>query len=45
MILLTFKDDLNAFLKSGALYIALAVVLLIILAIIFLIWKRKKKEK
>ena len=45
MIQLTFKDDLNAFLKSGALYIALSIVLLIILAIIFLIWRKKNKEK
>lgn len=45
MILVTFKDEINAFLKSGAFYIALTLAILIIAGIIFLLVFNHKKKK
>ncbi len=45
MILVTFKDEVNAFLKSGAFYIALALAILIVAGIIFLLVFNHKKKK
>lgn len=44
MVLLTFKDALNDFLKNGGLYIAIGIVGLIIitLTILFIINRKKK---
>ena len=45
MIFVTFKDEINAFLKSGAFYIALALAVLIVAGIIFLVIFNRKKKK
>ena len=45
MILVTFKDEINAFLKSGAFYIALGLAILIVAGIVFLLVFNKKKKK
>lgn len=44
-ILSTFKDDVNAFLKSGAFWIALSIAILIVV-VIMVMWiiNRKKKK-
>lgn len=44
MVLLTFKDALNDFLKNGGFYIAIGIVGLIIitLAVLFIINRKKK---
>lgn len=41
----TFKDDVNAMLKSGAFYIALGIAILIIATIVFLLIYNRKKKK
>ena len=43
MILLTFRDTFNAFLKNNALWIALAVVGVIVITLVVLILNGKKK--
>ena len=45
LILSTFKDDVNAFLKSGAFWIALGIVILIVITITVLLIKNHKKKK
>lgn len=45
MILVTFKDELNAFLKSGALYIAIGLAALIVVGIVLLLVLNRKKKK
>ena len=45
MTLVTFKDALNEFLKSGAFYIALGIAIVIAITIILLILLNKKKNK
>ena len=45
MILVTFKDEINAFLKSGAFYIALGLAILIVAGIVFLLVFNRKKKK
>ncbi len=45
MIQATFKDSLNAFLKSGAFYIALGIAILIVIAIVLLLVFNRKKKK
>ena len=45
MILSTFKDAFNGFLSSGALYIALGFVVLIISTIVLLFVLNRKKKK
>ena len=42
---LKFKDEINAFLKSGAFYIALTLAILIVAGIIFLLVFNHKKKK
>ena len=44
-VVLTFKDDLNAFLKNNAIWLAIGLVSLIIIAIslIFILGKKAKK--
>ena len=44
-ILSTFKDDVNAFLKSGAFWIALGIAILIVVTITILLIKNRKKKK
>ena len=45
MILVTFKDEINAFLKSGAFWIALGLAILIVIGIVcLLVFNRKKKK-
>ncbi len=44
-ILTTFKDDVNAFLKSGAFWIALGIAVLIVITIMILLIKNHKKKK
>ena len=44
-VLSTFKDDVNAFLKSGAFWIAFGIAVLIIATVIILIVKNHKKKK
>lgn len=44
-ILSTFKDDVNAFLKSGAFWIALSIAILIVVTIMILLIKNHKKKK
>lgn len=44
-ILSTFKDDVNAFLKSGAFWIALGIAVLIVITITVLLIKNRKKKK
>lgn len=46
-ILLTFKDDINAFLKNNALYLCLGIIALILIVIflIFVINRKKKNSK
>ena len=44
MVLTTFKDNLNEFLKNGSLYISLGIVILIILTLIVLFLLNKKKK-
>ncbi|MBQ6920350.1 MAG: hypothetical protein IJQ72_00430 [Bacilli bacterium] len=41
----TFKDDVNAFLKSGAFWIALGITVLIVITITVLLIKNRKKKK
>ncbi len=44
MVFITFKDYINDVLKNGSLYIALALVAIILFTITFLlVWNRKKK--
>ena len=44
MILATFKDTVNEILKSGAFYIALGIVALIVITVVLLlVFNRKKK--
>lgn len=45
LVLSTFKDDVNAFLKSGAFYIALGIAILIIITIAIMFFKNHKKKK
>ena len=45
MILVTFKDEVNAFLRSGAFYIALGLAILIVVGIVFLLVLNHKKKK
>jgi uncharacterized integral membrane protein len=44
-ILSTFKDDVNAFLKSGAFWIALSIAILIVITIMILLIKNHKKKE
>ena len=44
-ILSTFKDDVNAFLKSGAFWIAFGIAILIVVTITILLIKNRKKKK
>ena len=44
-VLSTFKDDVNAFLKSGAFWIAFSIAVLIIITLIVLFLKARKKKK
>ncbi len=44
MVLTTFKDNLNEFLKNGSLYIALGIVALIVLTLIVIFLFNKKKK-
>ena len=44
-ILSTFKDDVNAFLKSGAFWIALSIAILIVIALTIMFIKNRKKKK
>ena len=41
----TFKDDVNAFLKSGAFWIALGIAILIVATLAILFIKNRKKKK
>lgn len=45
MVLATFKDAVNGFLSSGAVYIALGFVVLIIATIVLLLVLNRKKKK
>lgn len=45
MILITFKDEINAILKSGAFYIALGLAVLIVVGIVLLLVLNRKKKK
>ena len=45
MILITFKDEINAILKSGAFYIALGLAVLIVIGIVLLLVLNRKKKK
>ena len=45
MILVTFKDEVNAFLRSGAFYIALGIAVLIVVGIVLLLVFSRKKKK
>ncbi len=45
MILVTFKDEVNAFLRSGAFYIALGIAVLIVVGIVLLVVFSRKKKK
>ena len=44
-VLSTFKDDVNAFLKSGAFWIALSIAILIVVTVVILLIKNRKKKK
>ncbi len=44
-VLSTFKDDVNAFLKSGAFWFALGIAVLIVATIVFLFFYNRKKKK
>jgi len=44
-ILLTFKDDINAFLKSNALYICLGIIGLILITLFLILFLNRKKIK
>ena len=44
MVLTTFKDNLNDFLKNGSLYIALGLAILIVLTLVVLFILNKKKK-
>ena len=45
LILATFKDDVNAFLKSGAFWIALGIAVIIVITLTVLFIKNRKKKK
>lgn len=45
MVLATFKDAVNEFLRSGALYIALGIVAVIIATIVLMLVLNRKKKK
>lgn len=40
----TFKDDINALLKSGAFYIALGIAIIIVV-VLLVIWLSNRKKK
>ena len=44
-VILTFKDDLNAFLKSNAIWIALAIVVMISISILLIVISGRKTKK
>lgn len=44
-VILTFKDDVNLFLKNGAFFLALGVVLIILIAILLIIFLGKRNQK
>ena len=43
--MLTFKDDVNAFLKNNALYLSLGLIALILLTFFLILFINRKKEK
>ena len=44
-VLATFKDDVNAILKSGAFWIALSIAILIVITLLILFLKNRKKKE
>ena len=44
-VILTFKDDLNAFLKNNALWIALVIVGLIAISVLLIVLLGKRAKK
>ena len=44
-ILLTFKDEINAFLKNNAIYLCIGLIALILVVVFLIILLNKKKQK
>ena len=44
-IILTFKDDLNAFLKNNAIWIAVAIIGLILVSVFLIVFLGKRAKK
>lgn len=44
-VLSTFKDDVNAFLKSGSFWFALGIAIIIVIVLAILFIKNRKKKK